>query len=250
MRPGVVLVVGATGSVGIPVVAEALAQGYRVRALVRDRGRVALLPAGAEVVVGDITSTGSLGPAVNGVDPVVFAHGSHGARGEAEAVDYGAVRNILTALGGRRVRIALMTTIGVTDRATEGHDWKRRGERLVRASGAAYTIVRPGWFDYNEPSQRRIVMRQDDTRSTASPTDGVIARDQLARVLVDSLDSDAADHKTFELVAEEGSEQHDLSSTFGSLERDTGIDGVRDSDNMPLTNEPDGVTSDLERITL
>lgn len=42
-----------------------------------------------------------------------------------------------------------MTAIGVTNREgddnrqTEAHDWKRRGERLVRASGLPYTIVRP-----------------------------------------------------------------------------------------------------------
>jgi uncharacterized protein YbjT (DUF2867 family) len=64
----------------------------------------------------------------------------------AETVDYGGVRNVLVALGGRKVRIALMTAIGVTDQRG-AHDWKRRGERLVRASGLPYTIVRPRWFD-------------------------------------------------------------------------------------------------------
>ena len=40
-----------------------------------------------------------------------------------------------------------MTSIGVTNRtraynrATEAHDWKRRFERLVRATGHPYTIV-------------------------------------------------------------------------------------------------------------
>lgn len=64
------------------------------------------------------------------------------------------------------VRIALMTTIGVTERLsswnqrTEVHDWKRRSERLVRASGHIYTIVRPGWFDYNNDDEHRIVMLQ------------------------------------------------------------------------------------------
>jgi uncharacterized protein YbjT (DUF2867 family) len=44
-------------------------------------------------------------------------------------------------------RIALMSSIGVTNRtgaynrATEAHDWKRRSERLVRATGHPYTIV-------------------------------------------------------------------------------------------------------------
>jgi len=49
-----------------------------------------------------------------------------------------------------------MTAIGVTNRSgsynheTEVHDWKR-GPKAVRASGQPYTIVRPGWFDYNAP---------------------------------------------------------------------------------------------------
>ena len=37
--------------------------------------------------------------------------------------------------------ISLMTTIGMTDRRG-AHDWKRRGERLVRASGLPYAVVR------------------------------------------------------------------------------------------------------------
>ena len=108
---------------------------------------------------------------------------------------------------GDGVRIALMTAIGVTDRTghynqtTEAHDWKRRSERLVRASGHPYTIVRPGWFDYNSPDQQRVVMLQGDTRHTGTPADGVIARRQIAQVLVGSLSSPAAANKTLELVA-------------------------------------------------
>jgi len=100
-------------------------------------------------------------------------------RSEPDAVahvDYGAVRNVLAALRGRPVRLALMTAVGTTDRANEGHDWKRRAERLVRASGNAFTIVRPGWFDYNAPDQRRMVMRQGDLYSTA---DGARDKDDM-----------------------------------------------------------------------
>jgi uncharacterized protein YbjT (DUF2867 family) len=109
-----------------------------------------------EVVKGDLTRPDTLKAAVDGVDAIVFTHGSDGGgKAGAESVDYGGVRNVLAALGGRPVRIALMTAIGVTNREgdynrrTEAHDWKRRGERLVRASGLPYTIVRPGWFDDN-----------------------------------------------------------------------------------------------------
>ena len=243
-----VLVVGATGSIGVHVVREALARGHRVRALVRSSARAQDLPEGAEVVVGDLTVAETLGAAVDGIDAVVFTHGSHWGSGAAESVDYGAVRNVLTALGGRPVRISLMTAIGTTDRANDGHDWKRRAERLVRASGNAYTVARPGWFDYNEPDERRIVMLQGDLRSTASPADGVIARDQIARVLVEALTTAEADHKTLELVAESGPAQDDLAPVFGELVADTTIDGALDKDNMPPTEEPERVRDDLAAV--
>jgi len=167
------------------------------------------------------------------------------------------VRNVLRALAGRRVRVALMTAIGVTNRegaynrSTQIHDWKRRGERLVRASGLAYTIVRPGWFDYNEPDQRHLVLLQGDTRHAGDPSDGVIARQQIAEVLVHSLNSDAARAKTFELVAERGPAQKNLGPLFVALEADAAgdVDAVRDKHNMPLDGEPAQVRADLAQLS-
>ncbi|MDU0328505.1 SDR family oxidoreductase [Microbacterium sp. KSW2-21] len=177
-----VLLVGATGSVGRHVVTASLNAGHRARALVRTSSRAKNVDSRAEAVVGDLTDAATLAEAVEGIDAVIFTHGDIN---QAEAVNYGAVRNVLRALNGRPVRIALMTTIGVTVRHPSS-EWKRRGERLVRASGNRYTIVRPGWFDYNDGNERRILMLQGDTRRSGSPVDGAIARDQLARVLVAS----------------------------------------------------------------
>lgn len=59
--------------------------------------------------------------AVANIDAVVFTQGSsYGDASAAEAVDYGAVKNVLRALAGQRVRIALMTAIGVTRRGSTG----------------------------------------------------------------------------------------------------------------------------------
>ena len=253
-----VLVVGATGSIGRLVVAEALRQGHAVRALVRDAARARGLPQDAQRVVGDLTRAETLAAAVESVDAVVFTHGSSGGgKSGAEQVDYGAVRNVLRALAGRSVRIALMTSIGVTNRegaynrSTHIHDWKRRGERLVRASGLPYTIVRPGWFDYNEQDQRRLVLLQGDRRHAGDPSDGVIARQQIAEVLVRSLTSDAARAKTFELVAERGPAPKDLEPLFTALEADAAgaLDAVRDAANMPLDDEPASVRDDLRQLS-
>ncbi|TAM67837.1 MAG: SDR family oxidoreductase [Microbacteriaceae bacterium] len=244
-----VLVVGATGSIGRLVTEESVRQGYVTRALVRSAAKGRHLVAGAEPVVADLTDASTLGEAVDGIDAVVFTQGTHGGAGAAESVDYGAVKNVLTALDGRPVRIALMTAIGVTVRG-DGHDWKRRGERLVRASGNAYTIVRPGWFDYNDPDQLAITLLQGDTRRASNPSDGAISRRQLAKVLVDSLSSAPAENTTFELIAESGPEPADLDPLFAALDRDPAgsIDGVRDPANLPANTEPDRVRADLGRL--
>ena len=257
VAPLAVLVVGATGSIGRLVVEEALRQGHAVRALVRDLDRAGSLPDDVQRVVGDLTRPETLAAAVNSIDAIVFTHGSDGqGRAGAERIDYGGVRNVLVANGGRPVRIALMTAIGTTDRlgahnrSTEGHDWKRRGERLVRASGLPYTIVRPGWFDYNAAEQHRLVLLQGDTRHAGNPSDGVVSRRQIAEVLVRSLSSDAADRKTFELVAERGPATTDLDALFASLDADAvgALDAVRDASNMPLADEPARVREDLRRL--
>lgn len=252
-----ILVVGATGSIGRLVVEEALRQGHTVRALVRSAERARRLPPNVEIALGDLTRTETLAAAVEGVDGIVFTHGSDGAgKSGAESVDYGGVRNILAALGARKARIALMTAIGVTNRnssynrSTESHDWKRRAERLLRTSGLAYTIVRPGWFDYNASDEHKLVFLQGDTRHSSSPSDGVVARRQIAKVLVDSLTSDQTLRKTFELVAEKGAEQSNLDALFAALEADPegSFDGVRDQPNQPLNKEPQRVLDDLRSM--
>ena len=83
----------------------------------------------------------------------------------------------------------------------------------MRASGRAYTIVRPGWFDYNEQDHLKLVVLPGDHRQSGTPRDGVVARRQIAEVR--SLTSNAAWGKTFELVAERG--QSRMISISGSL---------------------------------
>jgi uncharacterized protein YbjT (DUF2867 family) len=250
-RPSTVLIIGATGSIGRYAVAEALSQGYTVRALVRDHARAArVLPDGVDLVIGDLTRPETLSTAVEGVEAIVFTHGSTTNERDVRDNDYAGVANVLRALGGRRVHIALMTAIGTTRPGVAYAQWKLRSERLIRASGNPYTIVRPGWFDYNQPDQRKIVMLQGDKRQSGSPADGVIARDQIARVLIDGLHIDAADHKTFELIADHGPEQDDLTTVFASLKPDSSesLDAAEDIVDLPVTNEPETFRHDLATI--
>jgi uncharacterized protein YbjT (DUF2867 family) len=251
-----VLVVGATGSIGRLVVEEAIRQGHTVRALARNPVKARQLPAATQVFIVDVTRPETLPPAMEGVDAIIFTLGSDGGKVGVESVDYGGVRNTLRALNIQGARIALLTSIGGTNRkgaynrSTEAHDWKRRSERLVRASGLTYTIVRPGWFDYNRPDQHHLVLLQGDTRQAGDPSDGVVARRQIAEVLVHSLTSPHAIRKTFELVATAGAIPGDFDTLFTPLLADPpgALDGVQDTANMPITDEPQRVRDDLNEI--
>lgn len=251
-----VLVIGATGSIGRLATAEAIRQGFRTRALVRDASRAGALADGAEVVIGDLTQPDSLGAALDGVDAVILTHASDENETTIEQVSYGGVRNVLAVLTGRQVRIVLMSAVGVTARTglyNTSHmaDWKRRAERLVRASGHAYTIVRPGWFDENLPDQLHLILRQGDRHHAGNPTDGVVARRQIAQVLIACVTSEAAERKTFELVAGHGPATTDFDSLFAAVSPDAAgsLDGPGDANDMPLDIEPEHVTDDLTAIS-
>src|ERR1044072_7441809 len=60
-----ILVTGATGTIGSDVVRQLAARGEKVRALTRDPAR-ARVPAGVEVVRGDYLDRGSLDAAMSG----------------------------------------------------------------------------------------------------------------------------------------------------------------------------------------
>lgn len=184
-------------------------------------------PRGTDVFYGDVSLPETLTDLPKDLDAIIFTldsvdQGSIGAR----AIDYGGVRNILRLFRDTPVHIALMTTIGVTERLSiwnqhiEVHDWKRRAKRLIMTSGHPYTIVRPGWFDYNNDDEHRIVMLQGDQRHAETPEDGVISREQIAQVLVRALTNNEANNKTFELVAERGEAQQDLTPLFADLQTD------------------------------
>lgn len=241
-----VLAIGATGSIGRLAVEELLAQGLAVRALVRDEPRARrALPAGVELVVGDLATGAGLEAAVEGVDGMVLTHG-----GAPRDVDYQGVLNVIEALAGRRPRIALMTSMSASKGGSQYGgvlEWKRRSERLIRAYGAPYTIVRPGWFDYQGPGENALLVEQGDI----SPVDSHrgVARRQIAQVLVHALLAETATNVTLELFAQAGEPPADWEAVFTPLTRDDAVAlaGAHDA-GVALPDEPASVLADIERL--
>ncbi|WP_326759010.1 NAD(P)H-binding protein [Streptomyces phaeochromogenes] len=235
-----VLMIGGTGSIGRHVSAVLEQHGLRRRALVRNPARAESQLTGVDLIPGNLDDLDALRRAVRGADAVVL---THGAGGDREHVDYGGVRNLLQVLDGARPRLALMTSIYSTRDDIPGNDWwKLRSERLVRASGLPYTVVRPGWFDHAGPTQRRLVFTE------GGRPEGGIARVQIAETLVASLLTGSATGKTLAVVATEGPRQDDWDGLFGALHGDIpgALDGYGDPTVAPLTEEPADVRADLK----
>jgi NADH dehydrogenase len=149
---GRVAVTGATGFVGRHAVAELLSRGWRVRALIRDPGKAArVAPAGEglELVRGNIFDERALAELLDGCVGAVHTvgilrEGSGGRR--FERMHVGAVGALVGAMRGARCeRLVHVSALGVGEDADTGYArTKFAGERLVRESGLAWTILRPG----------------------------------------------------------------------------------------------------------
>ncbi|WP_353648735.1 NAD(P)H-binding protein [Nakamurella sp. A5-74] len=135
---GVVLVCGATGTVGRPLLEHLVVAGHHVRAAVRDP-ETAALPAAVEVVRLDFTDPATVGPAVAGVDRVFLM------RPPAISDVATAMAPLITAAANQQVRrIVVLSVMGVNPALPH---W--RMEQLVKASGVPMTALRPAYFAQN-----------------------------------------------------------------------------------------------------
>jgi uncharacterized protein YbjT (DUF2867 family) len=145
-----ILVGGGTGLLGTKVVGLLRQRQLEVRVLTRDRSRAAALAsAGADVVEGDVGDPAAVQRAVAGVDTVVSTiHGFAGPNntGSPATVDRDGNHNLIKA--AREAGVKHMVLLSVWD-ASPDHPMdlmrmKHAAEEELKASGLAWTIIRPG----------------------------------------------------------------------------------------------------------
>ncbi|MFC9688281.1 NAD(P)H-binding protein [Kribbella sp. NPDC056951] len=185
-----ILVTGATGTIGSEVLRQLLAAGHPARAMTRDPARLA--GTAAEVVRGDFDDPDSLARAVDGVEAVFLLTV---ARPPSTRHD----EALLKVVGD--ATIVKLSGIGAGeefDGGTVGY-WNLAAEQVVKASGRRWTILRPSSFATN--------VLTADGRPVINPTgaaqQGVIDPADIAAVAVQALTRPGHDGQTYTLTGPE-----------------------------------------------
>jgi uncharacterized protein YbjT (DUF2867 family) len=190
-----VLIVGASGGIGLATVKRALADGHRVRALARGAGAMAVDHPALEKVAGDALDARAVAGAVHGVDAVIE---TLGAPRDLTTVLWGtrvfssATRILIDAMREKGVRrLVAVTGLGAGDSRGHGgvlynavafplvleriYNDKDVQEQMIRASGLDWTIVRPGLLRNGKATGRARALTDPKQWTTGSVTRADVA---------------------------------------------------------------------------
>jgi uncharacterized protein YbjT (DUF2867 family) len=214
-------VAGATGQTGRRIVQELVQRQIPVRALVRDLDQAkAILPAEAELVVGDVLKPGTLSTAIGDSTVLLCATGakpSFDPTGPYQ-VDYEGTKNLVDAAKAKGIEHFVLVTSLCTSQLFHPLNlfwlilvWKKKAEEYLQNSGLPYTIVRPGGLK-NEDNPDQVVMSAADTLF-----DGSIPRTKVAQVCVEALFQPEAGNKIVEIVAKPEAPEKSWQELFATV---------------------------------
>ncbi|WP_280421095.1 NAD(P)H-binding protein [Nocardia carnea] len=201
-----IVVTGATGNVGRPLVQALAAVGAEVRAVSRT-APAADIPAGVEHRQADLLRVDELAPALAGAHTIFLLTSGEflGAGG-----DLGAVVNTVRSAGGRRVVLLSSQGVGTGNHPSNAED-------VVRSSGLEWTILRPGNFASNALQWAESVRSE---RAIEAPFADialpVIDPADIAAVAAAALLDDSHRGKTYELTGPEAVSPRQQAAALGA----------------------------------
>src|SRR3989441_8270129 len=138
-----ILITGASGTVGRAVLAEVARSGQKHRAMYRSREEAAKAPAGTEAVIADFSDKATLATALRGVESVylVCSPIPDLAQLEGNAIEASEAAGVQ--------RIVLNSALGAGDYGKSFPSWHRKVEDKLKATKVAHCILRPNSFLQN-----------------------------------------------------------------------------------------------------
>ncbi|MBL1272893.1 MAG: hypothetical protein ACI92B_002614 [Marinobacter maritimus] len=198
-----VFIAGANGQIGQHLLREMANSDHEVRAMIRhpDQGPELQQLGATETVLGDLEKDCS--EAMKGCDAVIFAAGSGPHTGPEKTTDVdqnGAIRLIDTAKAMGIKRFVIVSSIGAEEpdngpeKLRHYLQAKHNADEHLKNSGLNYTIVRPGQLTNDEGTGKvSVSVRQEEI--------GKIPRQDVARVLLATLDADTTGDSVFYVVS-------------------------------------------------
>lgn len=158
-----ITVFGATGKTGQLVVAGLVERGVSVRAFVRDAEKAqALLPAGVEILVGDLSDRDAVDGAVEGAEKVYVAVGGSPDQQQHEI-------NIVESAAAAGVQQLVKVTApqSSVDSPSVLLRWHGAVEKRIKELGLPATLLRPNWFAQNFLGSAATIAGQDTLYASA-----------------------------------------------------------------------------------
>ncbi|UAK34098.1 NAD(P)H-binding protein [Nocardia asteroides] len=207
-----IVITGATGTIGSEIIRQLAERGEPVRAVTRDPGR-ARVPAGVEVVRGDYLDLASIAEAMSGARAAFFV----GVLGpEYVEADRALITTARDAGVGRLVKLSAIGT-GDAGLGRVG-TWHLSGEQAARDSGVEWTILRPSSFASNTLSWADAIRSgQPVPNMTGDAAQGVIDPRDVAGVAVEALVSSGHAGRIYDLTGPELRTTHDLAATLAAV---------------------------------
>ena len=207
-----ILVTGASGSVGREVVREVQKTGRAFCAMYRSKGEAGKAPAGVKTAIADFGDTASLLSALQGVDRVYLVCSPIQELVQLEG-------NAIDACKRAGVKkIVLNSALGAGDYDKSFPSWHRKVEDKLKASGIEFVILRPNGFmqntiTYLAPSIKAQGVFYDAMGN--AKTSYIDVRD-VAAVVAKTLTTDGHAGKIYELNGPEAITQDDLAKRIAA----------------------------------
>ncbi|MFD6354047.1 NAD(P)H-binding protein [Nocardia tengchongensis] len=207
-----IVITGATGTIGSEVVRLLSERGVKVRAVSRDPEQ-AQVPDGVEVVRGDYADTESLAAAFAGAE-AAFLVGLLGP-------DYVELDRALVAAARDAgvQRLVKLSAIGTGDpELGRVGTWHLPGEQAVQDSGVAWTILRPSSFASNTRSWiAPIRAGQPVPNMTGTGAQGVIDPRDVAAVAAEALLSEEHSGRIYTLTGPVALTTHEQAAALAAV---------------------------------
>jgi uncharacterized protein YbjT (DUF2867 family) len=198
-----ILISGATGTIGSEVLRLLARRGVRLRAMTRDPARLRLPGEdGIDAIRADFEHPDSLRRALAGVDSVFLLTAPGAWVPEHDLAMIHAVRS-----SGVR-KVVKLSAIGGGEDGTDGNtrpaEWHDPGERALAASGLAWTALRPTSFASNALHWAAVIRAGGPVPNmTGTGTQGVVDPRDVAAVAVEALLTDKLDGAAHTLTGPE-----------------------------------------------